>query len=171
PRIPGTPGSRPFRSYDYAPPTSTPAAVRDLRENTILRSLPTDISSANPNPRLLFELATGAEHLGTSAIDIDGHTRNRLLSKIAANTTTRSNTFVVFMSVAYFEATGTGTTTYGAPVQIGARAFGKTANEPDYRGFFVIDRTRAEQAYEASTGKFDHWKRLVRYRHLIESID
>lgn len=171
PRIPGTPGSRPFRSYDYAPPTSTTDAVRDLRENTILRSLPTDISSANPNPRLLFELATGAEHLGTSGINIDPHTRNRILSKIAANTTTRSNTFVVFMSVAYFEATGAGTSTYGSPVQIGDRAFGKSANEADYRGFFVIDRTRAEQAYEPSTGKFDHWKRLVRYRQVIDSID
>lgn len=171
-RIPGTPGSRPFRSHDYNPPTSTSTEVRDLRENTILRSLPGDVSSNPNNPRLLFELTTSAEHLGTAGLNnVDAYTRNRILSKIDANTTTRSNTFVVFMSVAYFEASGGGTTTYGDPVQIGARAFGKNPNEADYRGFFVIDRTRAEQGYEPTTGRFDHWKRLVRYRHTIDTID
>ncbi len=173
PHIPGTPGSRPFRSFDYATGFTSTGTVNNLRENTIFRSLPADISSPNPNPRLLFELTTGAEHLGSAGVNkIDVHTRNRLLSKIAANTTTRSNTFVVFMSVAYFEASGAGTTTYGSPVEIGARLSpfdpARTVNQPDYRGFFVIDRTRAEQAFEPSTGQFDHWKRLVRYRHQVQ---
>jgi len=173
PHIPGTPGSRPFRSFDYATGFTSTGTVNNLRENTIFRSLPTDISSANPNPRLLFELTTNNEHLGSAGLNkIDVHTRNRLLSKIAANTTTRSNTFIVFMSVAYFEATGTGTTTYGSPVQIGERMSpedpARTANQPDYRGFFVIDRTRAEQAFEPSTGQFDHWNRLVRYRKQVQ---
>tara|TARA_R110002111_G_scaffold262702_1_gene340342 strand:- start:43867 stop:48873 length:5007 start_codon:yes stop_codon:yes gene_type:complete len=173
-RIPGTPGSRPFRSFAANLPTSSnETLVRDLRENTILRSLPAD--GASSNPRLLFELANSAEHLGNgSAITgefVDVHTRNRILSKIAGNTTNLSNTFVVFMSVAYFEATGTGTTTYGSPVQIGERLSpinsAWTANQPDYKGFFIIDRTRAEEAFESSTGQFDHWKRLIRYRHQI----
>lgn len=173
PHIPGTPGSRPFRSFDYATGFTDNATVNNLRENTIFRSLPTDISSSNPNPRLLFELTTSAEHLGSAGLNnVDVHTRNRILSKIDANTTTRSNTFVVFMSVAYFEATGGGTTVYGDPVSIGERMSpdvpARTANQPDYRGFFVIDRTRAEQAFEPSTGKFDHWKRLVRYRHQVQ---
>jgi len=170
-RIPGTPGSKPFRSFAANFPTSTENDVRDLRENTILRSLPVDGVGAN-NPRLLFELTSSPEHLGTAGLNnVDVHTRNRLLSKIDANTTTRSNTFVVFMSVAYFEATDTGTTIYGDPVQIGARLSPIdptwTANQPDYKGFFVIDRTRAEEAFEPSTGQFDHWKRLIRYRHSI----
>lgn len=173
-RIPGTPGSRPFRSFATNVPTnSTETQVRDLRENTILRSLPSD--GATANPRLLFELATANEHIGNGATVtgefVDVHTRNRLLSKIAGNTTNLSNTFIVYMSVAYFEATGTGTTTYGDPVQIGERLSPIeptwTANQPDYKGFFVIDRTRAEEAFEPSTGKFDHWKRLIRYRHNI----
>lgn len=172
PRIPGTPSSRPFRSFHHAIGNTAATNVQDLREHTILRSLSDDIGGNNP--RLLFEVATANEHNGTAGLanKVDFHTRNRILSKIAANTTTRSNTFVVFMSVAYFEATGTGTTVYGDPVEIGARlspidsTF--TANQPDYRGFFVIDRTRAEQAFEPSTGQFDNWKRLVRYRHQIE---
>ncbi|QDT29951.1 hypothetical protein [Gimesia panareensis] len=168
PRIPGTPGSRPFRSLHQNQSTS----LNGLRENSIFRSLPAD--SGSNNPRLLFEVATGAEHIGTAgaANKVDFYTRNRLLSKITANTTTRSNTFIVFISVAYFEATGAGTTTYGSPVQIGARLSpidpARTANQADYRGFFVIDRTRAEQAFEPSTGKFDHWKNLIRFRHTIQ---
>ncbi|MFK7777974.1 MAG: hypothetical protein QM501_07585 [Gimesia sp.] len=173
PRIPGTPGSRPFRSFHRNIPTSAQDEVRDLRENTILRSLPDDITTNPGNPRLLFELTTSAEHLGTAGLNnVDAHTRNRILSKIDANTTTRSNTFIVFMSVAYFEASDTGTTVYGDPVRIGARMSpidaARTVNDVDYRGFFVIDRTRAEQAFEPSTGQFDHWKRLIRYRHSIQ---
>ena len=173
PRIPGTPGSRPFRSFHRNIATSSQDEVRDLRENTILRSLPGDVATNPRNPRLLFELTTSAEHLGNSGLNnVDVHTRNRILSKIDANTTTRSNTFIVFMSVAYFEASNTGTTVYGDPVQIGDRLSpidaARTVNDPDYRGFFVIDRTRAEQAFEPSTGQFDHWKRLLRYRHQIQ---
>lgn len=173
PHIPGNPkvvGEQavPFHGLSHGLSNN----VNELREKTIFRSLPAD--AGNNNPRLLFEVATGAEHLGTagSINKVDFYTRNRLLSKIAANTTTRSNTFIVFMSVAYFEADGGGTTTYGSPVQIGARLSPfdatRTANQPDYRGFFVIDRTRAEQAFEPSTGKFDHWKNLIRYRHTIQ---
>ncbi|MBN69212.1 MAG: hypothetical protein CME32_08045 [Gimesia sp.] len=180
PHIPGNPKvvdeqAVPFRSLQRNIPTNNnQTQVRNLRENTIFRSLPGDYSSTNYNPRLLFEVATGAEHLGTAGPlnKVDFHTRNRLLSKIAANTTTRSNTFVVFMSVAYFEASGAGTTNYGSPVQIGDRLSpfdpARNENQPDYRGFFVIDRTRAEQAFEPSTGKFDHWKNLIRYRHTIQ---
>lgn len=170
PRIPGTPGSRPFRSFHHGKGFSTATNVQDLREHTILRTLPVDVTGGSNNPRLLFEVAFPTEHLGTAgaADKVDFHTRNRLLSKIAGNTTTRSNTFVVFMSVAYFEASGAGTTTYGSPVVIGARANSLSPNAPDYRGFFVIDRTRAEEAFEPSTGQFDNWKRLIRYRHQIE---
>ncbi|QDU07288.1 hypothetical protein [Gimesia aquarii] len=181
-RIPGTPvrldlprvsRSQPFRSFYHSTPASSATDVQNLREHTIFRSLPTESGSANP--RLLFELATNAEHVNAGSVAVDSHTRNRILSKIAANTTTRSNTFVVFMSVAYFEATGTGTTIYGDPVQIGARLSPfptvpvRTANQPDYRGFFVIDRTRAEQAFEPTTGQFDNWKRLIRHRHTIQN--
>ncbi|QDT23834.1 hypothetical protein [Gimesia chilikensis] len=173
PHIPGNPKvlgqqATPFRGLHQTRASN----VNDLRESTVYRSLPAD--TGNNNKRLLFEVATGAEHLGTAGPlnKVDFHTRNRLLSKITGNTTTRSNTFVVFLSVAYFEATGAGTTTYGSPVQIGGRLSPfdatRTANQPDYRGFFVIDRTRAEQAFEPSTGKFDHWKNLIRYRHTIQ---
>jgi len=166
--LPGTPGSAPFRSFDFRGAPSVPGTTNlDPRENTLFRSLPADRAANPTDPRHLFEVPTWAQHDdGTS----DYHTRNRILSKIMGNTTTRSNTFVVFMSVAYFEASGAGLTTHDDVVQIGDRAHGKTVNQPDYRGFFVIDRTRIEEAFEPTTKKFDHWKRLVRYRHLIQSI-
>ncbi|QDV53241.1 hypothetical protein [Gimesia fumaroli] len=166
--LPGTPGSRPFRSFDFlASRNVATTGVRDLRENTLFRSLPDDISGHPDDPRHLFEVATRVEHENGTA---DFHTRNRILSKILGNTTTRSNTFVVFMSVAYFEASGAGLTTHDGLVQIGDRAHSKSVHIPDYRGFFVVDRTRIEEAYDPTTKKFDNWKRLVRFRHLIQSI-
>ncbi|MEQ8634170.1 hypothetical protein [Gimesia maris] len=167
--LPGTPGSRPFRSFDFFGSRNVATTgVRDLRENSLFRSLPTDISNGLvDDPRLLFEVATRSEHENGPA---DFHSRNRILSKIMGNLTTRSNTFTVFMSVAYFEASGAGLTAHDDVVQIGDRAHGKSVHVPDYRGFFVVDRTRVEEAYEPTTKKFDNWKRLVRYRHLIQSI-
>tara|TARA_R110002049_G_scaffold308957_2_gene515175 strand:- start:277 stop:4926 length:4650 start_codon:yes stop_codon:yes gene_type:complete len=171
--LPGTPGSRPFRSFDFFGEPSRPvnSANRDPRENTLLRSLYSDYTSAtstvSSDPRQLFEVAIRSEHEGGN---VDFHSRNRILSKIIGNTTTRSNTFTVFMSVAYFEASGAGLTAHDDVVQIGDRAHGKSVHVPDYRGFFVVDRTRVEEAYEPTTKKFDNWKRLVRYRHLIQSI-
>ncbi|MFH1301219.1 MAG: hypothetical protein ABIK07_09170, partial [Planctomycetota bacterium] len=167
--LPGTPGSRPFRSFDFfaSQPDSTRTNYRDPRDNTLLRSLPLDRGSNPDDPRQLFEVADRAEHEGSS---VDFHTRNRILSKIMGNTTTRSNTFTVFMSVAYFEASGAGLTAHDGVVQIGDRAHGKTVHDVDYRGFFVVDRTRIEEAYDPTTKKFDNWKRLVRHRHLIQSI-
>lgn len=166
--LPGTPGSRPFRSFDFfGSRNAATTGVRDLRENTLFRSLPNDISAYPNDPRLLFEVATRSEHENGPA---DFHSRNRILSKILGNMTTRSNTFTVFMSVAYFEASGAGLTANDDVVQIGDRAHGKSVHVPDYRGFFVVDRTRVEEAYEPTTKKFDNWKRLVRYRHLIQSI-
>ncbi len=167
--LPGTPGSRPFRSFDFfaSRPDLVRTNYRDPRDNTLLRSLSLDKASDPSDPRQLFEIANRTEHDGSS---VDFHTRNRILSKIMGNTTTRSNTFTVFMSVAYFEASGAGLTTHDGLVQIGDRAHGKTVDQPDYRGFFVIDRSRIEEAYEPTTKKFDNWKRLVRHRHLIQSI-
>ncbi|QDV20930.1 hypothetical protein Pan153_56100 [Gimesia panareensis] len=166
--LPGTPGSRPFRSFDYfGSRNTTTNGVRDLRENSLFRTLPNDRSAFPNDPRLLFEVANQSDHQNGPA---DFHTRNRILSKIMGNTTTRSNTFLVFLSVAYFEASGAGLTTFDDVVQIGDRAHGKSVHEVDYRGFFVIDRTRVEEAYEPSTKKFDHWKRLIRHRSLIQAI-
>lgn len=181
--LPGTPGSRPFRSFDfrgkpsvssvsqdfYGTPVAAAGLYKDPRANTLFRALPNDSSNTTyaADPRLLFEVATRNYHESGPA---DYHTRNRILSKIMGNTTTRSNTFLVFLSVAYFEASGAGLTTFDDVVQIGDRAHGKSVHEVDYRGFFVIDRTRVEEAYEPSTKKFDHWKRLIRHRSLIQAI-
>jgi hypothetical protein len=167
--VPGLPGSKPFRSFDFAG-----GASAKRTQNNLFRGLPADLGT-NPNdPRQLFEVATLNEH--TDGVDgagtVDFHTRNRILAKIAGNTTNRSNVFVVFMSVAYFKATSNDFDDPEQNVRIGARVSPidpvRDVNQPDYRGFFVIDRTRAEEAYEPSTSNFDHWKRLIRYRLTLQ---
>ena len=83
--------------------------------------------------------------------------QHRLLSKIYNNTTTRSHVFLVFLTVQFFQADDTN----GAQnVQIG----GPLTNTPTYRGFFVVDRSQPEDAYDASTGKFTNYQALVKYR-------
>ncbi|QDT45114.1 hypothetical protein Pan241w_52320 [Gimesia alba] len=166
--IPGLPGTRPFKSLDTL---ATNGPVSTLRENGILRSLPLDLQDPAKinNPRGLFEVASWNEHAATSsAPKVDYFTRNRILSKIMGNTTTRSNTFIVFVSVALFDADGPGLTVNDGVVQIGARSNGSSVNEPDYRGFFVIDRTRAEDAFNGTSEKFENWRRLIRYRLHIQ---
>lgn len=108
--LPGLPGAQPFRSFNFA------ADGLDSLEQTLLRGLPLDLSTgldASELPsRRLFELGTPNERYGTTGMDeleqvedqVDFYTRNRLLSKIAGNTTNRSNVFFVFIQVDYFEA-------------------------------------------------------------------
>jgi len=165
--VPGLPGTRPFKSLDTL---AGNGPVGNLRENGILRSLPLDLQDPAKinNPRGLFEVATWSEHAATGSAKVDYFTRNRILSKIMGNTTTRSNTFIVFVSVAFFDAAGPGLTVDDGVVQIGARANGGAVNEPDYRGFFVIDRTRAEDAFNGTSEKFENWRRLIRYRRHIQ---
>lgn len=166
--VPGLPGTRPFKSLDTL---AANGAVRNLKENSILRSLPLDMQqlARSNNPRGLFEVASWDEHAASgTAVKVDYFTRNRILSKIMGNTTTRSNTFIVFVSVAFFDADGPGLTVDDGVVQIGARANGSAVNDPDYRGFFVIDRTRATDAFNGTSEKFENWRRLIRYRHHIQ---
>jgi len=105
--VPGLPGTRPFKSLDTL---AGNGPVGNLRENGILRSLPLDLQDPAKinNPRGLFEVATWSEHAATGSAKVDYFTRNRILSKIMGNTTTRSNTFIVFVSVAFFDAAGPG---------------------------------------------------------------
>ncbi|NOX57159.1 MAG: hypothetical protein GXP27_22540 [Planctomycetes bacterium] len=154
----------PFRSINFLPPASSQDQVGYLLEHTLLRLLPGDGAGG----RLLFELGTAAEH---SNGDVDYYTRNRLLAKIWNNVTVRSNVFYCFITIRAFEAVEV-TPDPNQPDVTAVRIGGplKDANG-DYvvnqRGFFVIDRSDIEEAYDPTTGRFN-WRALVKYRLRLE---
>ncbi len=153
--LPGTSASRPFR--DFGSVASGTGSVED----TILRSHPR--AALAPSLRRLFELGTNAQSNGGM---VDSGTRYQVISKLMNNVTTRSNVFFVFLTVQFHEAYEDPTT--GA-VRIGGRFDLDNDGNPDndeHRGFFIIDRSAAEEAYDPGRGEFD-WKDLVKYRLTI----
>ncbi len=156
--LPGMTGSNPFRSLSFV--GNGNASI----DNTLLRGLPIDLDDGNSGTnRRLFELGRNAEH---SAGSVDFYTRHRLLSKVLNNATTRSNVFIVYMSVEFFEV-------YHDVTNNAYRIGGKFDVDDDgdltndgHRGFFVIDRSDAEQAYDPSTRTFD-WRKMVKHRTTI----
>jgi hypothetical protein len=173
--LPGLPNSRPFRSLAYLPPDNAgaaPTAVGNGIDHTVLRRLPLDEVDGTINTnRGLFELGSSAEHiadpLSSVPSTVDNHSRHRMLSKIYENTTTRSNVFVVFMTVAFYEAVetdgsvagyGTGAVVIGGKVDLDG-----DGNPDSQRAVFVIDRSAAEDAYDPFTETYD-WRQLVKFR-------
>ncbi len=94
-------------------------------------------------------------------------TRHPILSKIMNNTTTVSNTFIVYGTAAYFEVHED---TASGLFQVGGR-FDLDGNgdetDDQQRAVFVIDRTEAFEAFDPGTGDFD-WKRLVKSQVTIK---
>lgn len=171
--LPGTPGSRPFRSLadvSYNTPASggRHASVQD----TILRALPVDVSNI-PDPlapgqtrRRLLEIGTSSEHYtGGTGMQIDPIIRNRLLAKFANNTTTRSNSFAIFVSVKYFAAVADSAN--GGAIRIGGPLNGK--QKPEHRGFFVVDRSKLEQGQLSGVASYD-FRSFIEYRKTLETI-
>lgn len=152
---------RPFRSLSF-----TQDGANSI-QHTLLRSLPVDIFNGAASHRQLLEVGTSPEHLGNT---IDPLLRHRILSKIWNNTTTRSNTFVVFVSAKLFRANVDATT--GA-VQIGGplREFSATDPSPElpeYRGVFVVDRSDLEGAGQAGGGTISSFRPFVKYRRILQ---
>ena len=157
--VPGTANSRPFRSIDTVGPQAVSivagANLDSQLENTIFRSLPMDsasITNSVNESRRLFEVGNnGTDHIGPIDTEASGNplhpsARFRLMSKLLNNTTTRSNSFAVYITVQYYEAVqvsgfvGTGqNATPTTAVQIG----GRLDDAPTHRGFFIVDRTGA----------------------------
>ncbi len=155
--VPGTANARPFRGFD-APGVIAASITDSPLENTILRSLPLDntllsaTDKTNPNNyRRLFEVGLNAsEHFpsvagptgetGSGNIPLHSSARYRLLSKILNNTTTRSNSFGVFVTVQYYEAAQVSSDVVGVNA---TRIGGRLDDTPTHRGYFVVDRTGA----------------------------
>jgi hypothetical protein len=157
--VPGTPSARPFRPlshFDSAPATNKLSSTDD----TLLRLLPYDAVNdsvkgtsalAALDKRGLFEARAQGDlaSKGSTGNTVDHYTRQRLLSKISGNTTPRSNVFLVWITVGFFEAyeavpeqSVNGKIVQSAVMQIGA----KTELTP-HRGFFVVDRSLLEDAW------------------------
>ncbi|MBB03558.1 MAG: hypothetical protein CMJ47_12995 [Planctomyces sp.] len=125
--------------------------------------------------RGLFEARTAADAAfpGTAGVNaVDFHTRLRLLNKLSNNTTVRSHLFFCWIMVHFHEA---------AEDEYGNAQVGGDLSDPTHpnhdspsagindakRAFFVIDRSKLEEAYDARTGKFD-WRKLVVYRTILQ---
>ncbi|MBX3436623.1 MAG: hypothetical protein KF861_03965 [Planctomycetaceae bacterium] len=160
PGVPGVPsdsgigrvqfGAVPFRSQSYVAPDLSSiwpdGSNNNKTAHTLFRNHVLDDSTKFPTRQTdldqlgLFE-ARPTTDLGTDAVDY--HTRNRLLGKVANHTTTRSNVFAVWLTVGFFEAHQPNAADPRV-VQIGA----EMAGMPRQRSFFVVDRTRLEEAVE-----------------------
>ncbi len=196
--LPGTPNAHPFRSPGFR---SGRLDDENGIEETVLRRMRIDVDDDNDGVtnevgynidgtariqnggsadsldtnRHWLELASSALHT-----DPDGQvvgqspapeSRHRILSKVINNTTTVSNTFVVYATAAYFEAIEDPTS---GLIRVGGRldlepVAPHVNSNPGWqqRAVFIIDRTEAFEAYDPGTGDFD-WNRLIKARATIE---
>ena len=158
--LPGTPAANPFKGFSVAPVGTgatppTDVQIHETFEQTFLRSLYGDdttggFAATDARRRSLFALGNygGPNDLGSTA---DLATRYRLLGKVLKHGTTRSNSYVIFMTCDFYEAEPqfvAGQTLY----QIGPKMPADAAKpeEPRYRGVFVVDRTLALEMLKKS---------------------
>jgi hypothetical protein len=155
------PGSHPFRDLGFSAYSNSPGSgvggedangYNATLDSNILRALPGDavtVPSATLPPnspdgrRRIFELGLATEH---SSDSIDYAVKNRVLSKILQNTTTRSNVFLIWIQIDFFQAKDVnppnGVIRIGQKLPTTAGTPGG-ATTPAYRGFFVVDRSQA----------------------------
>lgn len=138
--LPGTPVSNPFRGLGHlAGSGSTQLMANSVLEQTLLRSLPADSENTYSGDadrfeksRRLFQIENQSDHT-TNAVH--PYARHRLLQKALTNSTTRSNTFLVWVGVQFHEA--------AIDINGAVRVGGRLEDTPLHRGFFVIDRAEA----------------------------
>ena len=82
---------------------------------------------------------------------IDYATKHRLLAKVLNNSTTRSNVFLVFIQIDFFEAKEVVDPNLPASDNKVIRVGSKLTTIPSQRGFFVIDRTNAMESIHQQT--------------------
>ncbi|MBL8815813.1 MAG: hypothetical protein JNL58_07260 [Planctomyces sp.] len=161
--LPGTPNSKPFRSPGF----TTGLNSENGLEDTLFRTMRNDRNDGQPvTNRHWLEVGSQNVHQAPATYTTAAQ-RHQILSKIVNNTTTVSNTFIMYSTAAYFEA-------YEDPatglVRVGGRYDLDEDGDPDndqQRAVFVIDRTEALKAYDPGTGDFN-WERLVKHRVQIE---
>ncbi len=161
--IPGTPNANPFHA-----PGQT---LLNVNDNGLSRSIfrQSEVDVGVVENRTWLEVGNQTFHKQPNA-QSNGQMRHQLVSKLLNNTTTISNTFVVYGTAAYFEATedtngfirvGGRLDLDGDPVTNGVSS--DTTAGWEKRAIFVIDRTEAYRAFDPASGSFD-WERLIKYR-------
>jgi hypothetical protein len=186
--LPGAPSSRPFRGLSHAMTqlqgNVNQSLLPETTEHGLLRRLGKDASTGFNAPfdsrtptsfsqpaqayRRLFEARSQADK---TVGEIDLPSRNRLLAKVANNSTNRGHVFLVWMSVGFFEAVFPDPQN-PAIVQVGA----ELEDQSRRRGFFVVDRSLLEDAYippqqgsngQVIPGTFD-FRKFVQYRRTMQ---
>jgi hypothetical protein len=147
--IPGGFYSRPFRSLGYIDQPSGAASENRSLQYTLLRQRNTTTGHG------LYE-ARASSDIGVDTIDY--HTRNRILSKVDNNSTTRSHVFFVWMGLDFFDAH----VNSNGNIQIGA----KNSDLSSYRAFCVVDMSRLEEAYNPVSKTFD-FRKFIIHRQLL----
>jgi hypothetical protein len=158
--LPGVPGAFPFRGLSWINPQVATNPNLNPVHNSVLRG-------HQPVPDFpLFDARPSADGDGNPVNgedDFDYHTRNRLLCKIANNTTNRSHVFMIWLGYELFEAHQPDPLNNPDDVQIGARI---TDSSPR-REFLVVDMTRLEEAYNPVSNRFD-FRKFIIYRKRID---
>ena len=172
--LPGTAKARPFRSLGYRRPATAALEADNGQEATILRTQRDDVLDGDPTTnRNWLEVNDANQHKNPRPTSLMH--QHQVLSKIMNNTTTVSNTFIIYATAGYFEAVehevggqGTGLYRIGSRIDLDTTT-GKPNENPGWqqRAVFIIDRTEAFKAYDPGTGDFD-WKRLVKATAVIE---
>lgn len=168
--LPGIPGSNPFRQTAAleAVGTNPNDMTRRTLDRTWLRRLPLDDVDTDPtNDRRLFDASENLTKISNGTIDY--HTRHRILSKIANNTTDVSNVFIVWIEVQFHKAheQESASDPNINNVFIGEKLYTNPGDPENHRGFFIVDRSLLEEAFDPTTGRFD-FRKFVIFRRTIQ---
>lgn len=115
----------------------------------------TDLTKTNPSWQGLFDAGDRDSQL------LDHHTRDRILAKVANNSTSKSHVYLVWTAVGYFEAHQVPAASLpgGVATQIGARM----TDLPIHRKFMVVDMSQIDSAYNSATSTFDDHRSFILY--------
>lgn len=164
-RIPGLPGSRPFRSQSHFAGLAT-NRVGQLLSTRKHAAQDVVSGSANPFANLhLFEARASADYNsgGGGTVDlVDYDTRQRIFSKILNNSTVRSHVYSGWIEIVFHDAHQVDAANNPDHVQIGAQA----DDLPTYRMFCVVDLSRLEEAFDPVTKTFDFRKFIIHRQQL-----
>lgn len=185
--IPGAPNSRPFRSFSSRNANGTDD---NAIEATLFRRLGLDKDAVSTGTRSnVAGEGNAAYQSGGADIETNRHwlevgnrdyhktntgaaaatmvEHHQQLSKILNNTTTVSNTFIMYGTAAYFEVTedANGIAQIGGRMGLDLDGDGDPTNDAGWeeRAVFILDRTELYNAYDPGSGSVD-WKRLVKHR-------
>jgi hypothetical protein len=119
-------------------PWNNGAGVEDtLMRSGVFVTPPATAPPTSPSSNPLFGLATRQP----TATDPHPYVADELLRKISDSTTTRSNTFAVYLTVGFFEVDPTSYAAGENPVKLGKEVGSDTGTQKRMRFFSIIDRT------------------------------